>query len=274
VQRCGSATGIPSKSEQSDLSHAIFGGHGDAPRVVLAPYDVEECYRLTGESFNIAEYFQTAVILLSDQWLGQTLVAINGEPLKKEYPIIRRKRPAIPGKDYRRYQITEDDISPMSVAGEEGLIYQTTGLTHDNEGAPAFDFETHQKLHEKRWQKLLPLCQRDDLVNVFANEGASRGIITWGSSAQIVLETVNALGLQDKVKVCVPELIYPLPSKLEKFLSSTERLLVIEMNYSGQLYHYLRSEKDLPKDTMVYARAGGRPFSRQELTGPILEFVK
>jgi 2-oxoglutarate ferredoxin oxidoreductase subunit alpha len=274
VQRCGPATGIPSKTEQSDLSHAIYGGHGDAPRVVLAPYDVEGCYRLTRESFNIAEYFQTAVILLSDQWLGQTLVAINGEPLKKEYPIIERKRPASGSRDYHRYQITKDSISPMAIAGDEGLTYRTTGLTHDDEGAPAFDFETHHRLHEKRWQKLLPLCQRDDLVRVFANEEARRGIITWGSSAQIVLETVNVLGLQDEVKVCVPELIYPLPNKLEKFLDLANRLMVIEMNYSGQLYHYLRSQKDLPKDTMVYARAGGRPFSRQELTGPILEFVK
>jgi 2-oxoglutarate ferredoxin oxidoreductase subunit alpha len=67
VQRGGPSTGIPSKSEQSDLNHAIYGGHGDAPRVVMAPYNVEGCYRLVIESINIAEYFQTLVVLLSDQ---------------------------------------------------------------------------------------------------------------------------------------------------------------------------------------------------------------
>jgi pyruvate/2-oxoacid:ferredoxin oxidoreductase alpha subunit len=162
----------------------------------------------------------------------------------------------------------------MSIAGEEGFTFQTTGLTHTDAGAPAFDFETHHKLHEKRWQKLLPLRQRDDLVKIFANEKAGRGIITWGSSAQMVLETVNALGLQDDVKVCVPELLYPLPLKLERFLSSSKQLLVIEMNFSGQLYHYLRSETELPKTTVVYARAGGLPFTRRELTKTITEFVR
>jgi 2-oxoglutarate ferredoxin oxidoreductase subunit alpha len=274
VQRCGPATGIPSKSEQADLSHAIFGGHGDAPRVVMAPCDVEGCHRLTCEGFNIAEYYQTAVILLSDQWLGQTFVATDEGPLKKEYKIIKRKKPVNSGSGYRRYQLTEDDISPMSVVGEEGFTFQTTGLTHNDMGAPSFDHETHHKLHEKRWQKLLPLRQRDDLVKIAGNEKSGRGIITWGSSAQMVLETVGALGLKDDVKVCVPELIYPMPLKLEKFLRSVGQLLVIEMNFSGQLYHYLRSETDIPKNTIVYARAGGLPFTRRELTKAITEFVR
>ncbi len=275
VQRCGPSTGIPSKSEQSDLNHAIYGGHGDAPRVVMAPYDVEGCYRLVIEGINIAEYFQTVVVLLSDQWLGQTLVAINNEFLKKEYPNRGRKRPG--GEDfgdYRRYQLTEDFISPMAVVGDEGLAYQTTGLTHSEKGTPAFDFETHQRMHQKRWKKLVPLCQRDELVKVFGKEESSKGIITWGSSAQFVLETIKDLGLQDEVKVCVPELIHPLPGRIEGFLRSTEQLLVVEMNYSGQLYHYLRSQIDLPRKTEIYTRAGGRPFSRKELTGPIMEMAR
>jgi len=70
VQRCGPATGIPSKSEQSDLNQAIYGGHGGVPRVVIVPYNMEECYRLTIESFNISEYFQVPVIILSDQLLA------------------------------------------------------------------------------------------------------------------------------------------------------------------------------------------------------------
>lgn len=273
VQRCGPATGIPSKSEQADLSHAIFGGHGDAPRVVIAPQDVEGCHRLTWEGFNIAEYYQTPVIVLSDQWLGQTFVGTDEEPLKKEYPILKRKKPVSHINGYLRYQVTEDDISPMSAVGDEGFTYQTTGLTHNEAGAPSFGHETHHKLHEKRWQKLLPLRQRDDLVKISGNDKAGRGIITWGSSAQIVLETVDALGLQNEVKVCVPELIYPMPLKLEKFLHAIEQLLVIEMNFSGQLYHYLRSETDIPKNTFVYARAGGLPFSHRELSKTITEFV-
>ena len=115
---------------------------------------------------------------------------------------------------------------------------------------------------------------KDELVKVFGKEEFSKGIITWGSSAQVILETVNDLGLQDKVKVCVPELIQPLPEKITRFLKSTEKLLVVEMNYSGQLYRYLRSQIDLPKKTEVYNRVGGRPFSRKELTRPITELAR
>ena len=275
VQRCGPSTGIPSKSEQSDLNHAIYGGHGDAPRVVMAPYDVEGCYRLVMESINIAQHFQTLVVLLSDQWLGQTFVAINGEFLREDYSADERKRLARKDVgDYYRYRLTEDFISPMGYVGDEGLAYQITGLAHNEKGFPAFDFKTHQRMHEKRWKKLTPLCQRDDLVEILGKEDSSTGIITWGSSAQVVLETVKDLGLQDKIKVCVPELVHPLPGGIGRFLRTTKNLLVVEMNYSGQLHHFLRSQIDLPKKTETYARAGGQAFSRKELARPITEIAR
>jgi 2-oxoglutarate ferredoxin oxidoreductase subunit alpha len=275
VQRCGPATGIPSKSEQADLNHAIYGGHGDAPRVVLAAYDVEGCYRLTIESFNIGEYYQTPVILLSDQWLGQTTVATGSDFLTKDYPVAQRKRPRGEYQEqYRRYEPTEDYISPMASAGEEGLTYQATGLTHGESGWPAFDFATHQRTHEKRWLKLAPLRDRDDLVRVFGREQSRKAIVTFGSSAQLVLETLEHLGLQDEVQVCIPELIHPLPRRLAGFVGSLERLLVVEMNYSAQLYHYLRSQIDLPSDTRSYARAGALAFSRKELSEPITELAR
>ena len=176
--------------------------------------------------------------------------------------------------EYERYGSAEAFISPMADVGDQGTVYQTTGLTHNEQGMPAFDYETHQHMHEKRWRKLAPLRQRDDLVKVFGPEESARGIITWGSSAQVVLETVKDLGLENQVKICVPELIYPLPEKVTRFVESTRKLLVVEMNYSGQLHHYLRSLVDLPSETRVYARAGGRPFSRKELAGPITEVAR
>ena len=80
--------------------------------------------------------------------------------------------------------------------------------------------------------------------------------------------------MQDQVKICVPELIHPLPDIVEGFLKATDELLVIEMNYSGQFYHYLRSQVDLPEKTRVYSRAGGKSFSKKELAGPIAEIAK
>jgi 2-oxoglutarate ferredoxin oxidoreductase subunit alpha len=276
VQRCGPATGIPSKLEQSDLNHAVYGGHGDAPRVVLASHDVESCYRLLIEAVNIAEYFQTPVILLSDQWLGQTTVATDGTFLSRHYPLIQRKKPGKDeyAKEYQRYQMTEDLISPMTSFGDEGFVYQTTGLTHNEKGVPTFSAAVHQRMHEKRWNKLVPLRHRRDLIRVLGNERASRGIITWGSSAQFVVEAINCLGFQQGIKICIPELIYPLPDEIAAFSSSLEKLLVVELNHSGQFYRYLRSQIDLPAKVEVYARAGGAPFTLKELTEPITQLIK
>jgi 2-oxoglutarate ferredoxin oxidoreductase subunit alpha len=275
VQRCGPATGIPSKSEQSDLNHVLYGGHGDAPRVVISACNVEGCYRLVIESFSISECYQTPVILLSDQWLGQTTVATSSDFLTRDCSVARRR---IPGRhhreEYRRYELTGDYISPMALAGDEGFVYQATGLTHNEKGRPSFDFATHQRTHEKRWQKLAPLRDRDELIKVFGREESRRGIVTFGSSAQFALETVKDMGLQDDVKVCIPELIHPLPLRLISFVDSLEKLLVIEMNYSAQFYHYLRSQIDLPSNTKTYARAGGLAFSRTELSVPIAELAR
>jgi 2-oxoglutarate ferredoxin oxidoreductase subunit alpha len=275
VQRGGPATGIPSKSEQSDLNHAVYGGHGDAPRVVLAAYSVKGCYRLVIESFNISEHYQTPVILLSDQRLGQATVATNSDFLTKDYAVTHRKRPDGERREgYQRYELTNDYISPMASAGDEGFAYQATGLTHNEKGRPSFDFATNQHMHEKRWQKLAPLRDRDELVKLFGSEQSSRGIVAYGSSAQFVLETVEDLGLENQIKVCVPELIHPLPRRLSNFVSSLERLLIVEMSYSAQFHHYLRSQIDLPCDTTSYARAGGVAFSRKELSGPIMDLAR
>ncbi len=274
VQRCGPSTGIPSKSEQSDLNHAIYGGHGDTPRVVIAPCDMEGCYRLAIESINIAQQFQTPVILLSDQWLGQTFVSTSDDFLKKYYPSESVKRATNTLNEYHRYRLTEDSISPMADVGSEGLAYQTTGLAHNEKGEPSFNFENNQIMHLKRWSKLIPLCHRDELVKVSGKEESRRGVITWGSSAQVVLQTVKDLRLEDTIKICIPELIHPLPERVKGFIKSIEKLLVIEMNYSGQLHRYLRSQIDLPESTQIYARAGGQTFRRKELADPLTEISR
>ena len=134
---------------------------------MLAPYQVAACYALTIEAFNIACSYQTPVILLSDQWLGQTLVALDDDFVRRDYPVKPVKRPTRDDAgSYRRYAQTKDHVSPMSVAGDEGLTYRTTGLTHDDKGAPAFDADTSEKLHHKRSAKLDPnFIERVELLN-------------------------------------------------------------------------------------------------------------
>jgi len=274
VQRGGPSTGLPSVLEQSDLNHAIYGGHGEAARVVLAAYDVPGCYRMAIESINISQYYQVPVILLTDQWIGQTFVATDDSFMHRDYPTLSAKKPSQIDKDnYQRYKKTEDFISPIAFAGEEGFTYQTTGLTHNEKGNPSINHESQQWLHEKRWKKLDPLREREDLVTIICERETEAGIISWGSSAQVVKQAVSELRLQDKISICIPELIHPLPLAVERFVNSVERLLVVELNYSGQLFHYLRSQTNLPAKSVACARSGGYPFTEAEISKQIQEFL-
>ncbi len=106
VQRGGPSTGNPTKSEQSDLSHALYAGHGDTPRVVLAPSDVEDCFHTTVDAFNIAEEFQIPVIVLSDQLIGQRRETLSAETM--DHPVVDRVRPAADAEGYKRYKDTPE----------------------------------------------------------------------------------------------------------------------------------------------------------------------
>src|SRR3954470_6932151 len=128
VQRGGPSTGIPTKSEQSDLMHALYASHGDTPRVVIACNDVEDSYHATVDAFNIAEEFQLPVILLTDQSIAQRRETIAAEALEHE---VVERRLAHDISDYKRYRITDDGVSPMTVPGQAGGMYQTNGLEHD-----------------------------------------------------------------------------------------------------------------------------------------------
>ena len=275
VQRGGPSTGVPSKTEQSDLFHAVFGGHGDAPRIVLAPYNTESVYGLTIKGFNMAEYYQTLVIILSDQLLGQTPVALKRNFLYKPYSVINRKKPLdSQSGNYQRYGKTNDYISPMSSIGDEGGVYQTAGLSHGEDGSHEPDFKTLEQWHEKIARKLDSLKRRSDLVEIFGNPDSKKRIITWGSTVQSVMAAVKELGLENQVAICISELIHPLPDIVREFVQSAENLLVVEMNYTGQFHRYLRSQIDLPKNTMLYKRSGAKPFDISELVKPIEEFVR
>lgn len=266
VQRGGPSTGNPTKTEQSDLWHSLYGTHGDAPRVVLACSDVEDAFHATVEAYNIAEEYQIPVILLSDQSIGQRRQTISGSAL--EHEVVERRIPSseeLPG--YQRYRETDDGVSPMSVPGMRGGEYQTNGLEHDASGRPASAYLTHEAMNAKRYRKLWPIRESHRFVRRFGPERADLGIVCWGSSLGAVREAVTAANARgESVAAFVPRMLFPFPKEdFEKFLGSVGRLLVVEVSYSAQFYRYLRSFINLPAETRVYKRSGGKPLTTSEV---------
>jgi len=257
VQRGGPSTGIPTKSEQSDLMHALYASHGDTPRVVIACTDVEDSYHATVDAFNIAEEYQLPVIMLSDQSIAQCRQTLAAESL--EHEVVERRIEHERG-DYKRYRQTDDGVSPMSIPGMPGTMYQTNGLEHDEQGRPSSMHVVHERMNEKRYRKLDAIAKKYRLFTRFGPEKAELGILCWGSSAGPVREAIEKLNAEGmKVAAFVPRILMPLPVKeLEDFIAACDELLVMELSYSQQFYSYLRTQVDLPRNrTRVYARSGG-----------------
>ncbi len=271
VQRGGPSTGNPTKSEQADLFQCLYGTHGDAPRVVLACSDVEDCFHATVEAFNIAEEFQLPVLVLSDQAVGQRKETLSAETLEHEV----RDR-VIPGPEelanYERYRDTPTGVSPMAIPGMRDGMYQTNGLEHDEAGRPNSLYLTHEKMNTKRYRKLWPIRDRYHFFRRYGPAEADLGILCWGSSKGAVQEavlTANARG--DKVAAFVPQVLYPFPKRdFEEFLAQVCELLIVELSYTAQFYKYLRTFLNLPEGrTHVFKRSGGKNLTVAEVNREI-----
>jgi 2-oxoglutarate ferredoxin oxidoreductase subunit alpha len=267
VQRGGPSTGNPTKSEQSDLFQCLYGTHGDAPRVVLACSDVEDCFHATVEAFNIAEEFQLPVLVLSDQAVGQRKETLSAETLEHE---VRDRLTPGPEElaNYERYCDTPTGVSPMSVPGMRDGIYQTNGLEHDEAGRPTSLYLAHEKMNAKRYRKLWPIRDRYHFFRRYGPAEADLGILCWGSSKGAVQEAVLAANARgERIAAFVPRVLYPFPKRdFEEFLAQVGELLIVELSYTAQFYKYLRTFLSLPEGrTHVFKRSGGKNLTVSEV---------
>lgn len=256
VMRGGPSTGIPAKSEQSDLNIAIYGLHGDAPHLVLAPNSVTDCLFTTQWAVHLAETLQAPALVLSDQALGQTLAVVDRpEPVDFQTQRLLASSPPA-GSKYHRYAITESGVSPMALPGTPGCQYTADGLEHATTGTPSSQTSDHQMQMDKRLRKLTQHGYGDAWADIDGD--GDTAVITWGSCTGAVCEAVNRLrGQGQKVRVISLRLLFPLqPEKFAAALDGVQRLLIVELSHSGQFMRYLRAHYDLPRQMKAFHRAG------------------
>jgi 2-oxoglutarate/2-oxoacid ferredoxin oxidoreductase subunit alpha len=263
VMRVGPSTGIPTKSEQSDLNIALYGIHGDAPHLVLAPLSVGDCVFTTQWAAGLAEHLQATAIVLSDQSLGQSR-AVTTPPAEPTLALSRRRRQA-PDTAFVRYALTADGISPMAVPGEAGGIYAADGLEHNEAGVPSSLAADHQRQLAKRRRKLEGFDYGADWAEMRGDGPLC--IITWGSSAGAVLEAAERMMAAGRsVRVIALRLLAPLNVEaLAAALARTETLWVVEVNEGAQLFHYLHAHQAIPAGARSLARAGPLPLRPGEV---------
>jgi 2-oxoglutarate ferredoxin oxidoreductase subunit alpha len=279
--RAGPSTGMPTKMEQADLNIALYGGHGEAPRIVLAARSVQDCFYQAMQAFYLSETFQMPVILLVDQSLSHRTETLP-IPDANLVAVVERLRPDREDiKDYKRYRLTDSGISPMGVPGFDPTPFTATGLEHDEYGAPNYTPEMHTAQLDKRGQKFEiaadALCGLEAPLGCISygvpEEEAEVGVLAWGSTAGVVREAVEAMAAAGlPVAAMVPAVINPLPAdRILQFASNLKAVIVPEVNRTGQFAAWVKAHTEL--HLISLNKYGGLPFTPAEIRAKVMEFL-
>ena len=263
AMRGGPSTGLPTKVEQADLNLALFGAHGDSPRVVLAPATIGECYEIMQDAFDIAEKYQTPVIVLSDKFIGMSYIAVPADILKGERSSTRVRYEGAP-EQYKRFQLTPSGVSPWAVPGDEGCFYTTTGLEHNELGGPDYDLTVHHDMTEKRFAKFSSMVPDLPPPQFYGEVRGKNLLITWGSTFGAVMEAAERLSEEGfSIRVAKVKSIYPQHEEvMRNAIESAEKVLIPEQNRFGQFARFMKGHYGISAEEIHLP--GGAPVRPNE----------
>ncbi len=273
--RTGPSTGMPTKTEQSNLNHLIYSGHGEIPRVVIAPGTVRESFELTAIAFNLAEKYQLPVFVLTEQALCQSKATLA--PLDVDAVEVDRGKLIDRGEvtfgEYKRFAFTEDGVSPRVIPGVPGGMHLAPGSEHNDAGVITENARNRARMMEKRMGKLVAM--RDDLPRAVLHgiADADIAIVGYGANRGPIAEAVQRLAA-DGVLTRFLQLrtLWPFPDDdIRAFVRGAQHVFVVENNYTGQLMQLIRAVVG-PLDVLHGVRKyDGRPFRPIEIIEAVLE---
>ena len=272
TQRGGPSTGLPTKQEQSDLMAMIYGTHGEIPKIVMAPSTVEEAFYDAAEAFNLAEEYQVPVILLTD--LQLSLGKQTVEPLSVDKVEIRRGKllngdlPEIDGKGYfKRYEVTEDGVSPRVIPGMKNGIHHVTGVEHAETGKPSESAANRLAQMDKRMRKLDNIRFNTPVYKNAKHEEADILFVGFNSTRGVIEEAMGRLendGL--KVNHAHIRLIHPFPTnEVLPLIQSAKKVVVLENNATGQLANIIKMNVGHADKIVKHVKYDGNPFLPHEV---------
>lgn len=268
-QRAAPSTGVPTYTMQADLLFALNAGHGEFQRIVAAPGDTEQAFRLTGEVLDLVWKYQMPGIILSDKHLSESTFSseIDLRWVKMEKPKIWQEK-----RGYKRYLVTEDGISPLAFPGTKNNIVKATSYEHDEYGITTEDPKRIEKMIEKRAKKresLINELKKKETVKVYGNKKSKKVLIGWGSTQGVLQEVA------EKLKIKFVQIIYlePFPKwELEKILKDAVEIIDVETNSTGQLATVLKANGfNINHKILKY---NARPFTLDELIQKLWQVIK
>ncbi|WP_338452120.1 2-oxoacid:acceptor oxidoreductase subunit alpha [Niallia oryzisoli] len=272
TQRGGPSTGMPTKQEQSDLMAMIYGTHGEIPKIVMAPSTVQEAFYDTAEAFNLAEEYQCPVIVLSD--LQLSLGKQTVEPLDFNKVEIRRGKlitEGIPEQEnkgyFKRYEVTEDGISPRVIPGVKNGIHHVTGVEHDETGKPSEAALNRNLQMDKRFRKLENIKFNTPVYKNCPHDEADLLLIGFNSTRGAIEEAVLRLE-EDGIKVnhAHIRLIHPFPTdEVLPLIKNAKKVAVIENNATGQLANIIKMNVGYAEKISKVLKYDGNPYKPYEV---------
>ncbi|NMC76926.1 MAG: 2-oxoacid:acceptor oxidoreductase subunit alpha [Candidatus Methanofastidiosa archaeon] len=269
-QRPGPATGLPTRTEQGDLNLALYAGHGDFARVILAPGTLEDSFYLSKYAFSLADKYQVPVFILTDQYLLNSQYNIQSLDYNK-YPT--KKYVVKTEKDYQRYLFTKTGVSPRGIPGfGEGLVIQT-GNEHEEIGHTTENATLRKNMVEKRYyEKLNQLKNEVIYPELIGCKAYKYLLIGWGSTRCIVEEALKEIK-EPKLGFLHFKQVYPLPREMMGYLINAQKLIVIENNASAQFANLIKMETGFEIKNKIL-KYNGRCFSVEEVVTRIKEILE
>jgi 2-oxoglutarate ferredoxin oxidoreductase subunit alpha len=280
VMRPGPSTGLPTKHSQADLNFAVYGGHDDFPRIVVSPTTVEEAFYLVQHALNWVDQYQVPVFFLIDQDLAIANCPIDTLDLKR-VPINRgklltREQAAAMGPDeYKRFEFTEDGVSPRTIPGYPNTLFLASGSEHDDRGVITENRANRVRMMQKRQKKIETFAADPSypFVDVKGPANARIGVITWGSTVSAVDEALARTG-DGKVKRMAMKVMWPFPAKeVADFLNSCDKVFVVENNFSGQLANLVKAQVGGHDRIFQVNKYDGTPFRPTEILDAMKEVL-
>lgn len=276
-QRPGPATGMPTWTEQGDLLFILHSGHGEFPKIVLAPGDLEEAYQLTVEAFNLADKYQTPVFIMGDKYLQEGHQSLDKKQIT-DYGVTINRGKLLSNDDllkihtYLRYQITDDGISPRALPGTKNSLHQVNSYEHSPDGHTTEDAGERVEQVDKRNRKTETFLKNDfKLPRLFGPRDAPLTVVSWGSMKAPVLQALADSG--DKFNYLHFSHLWPLdPEKIGGILKNLKKILLVENNSTGQLGQLLKMVTGI-SITDKLLKYSGRPIYPEEVLKRVGELL-
>jgi len=264
-QRPGPATGVPTGTTQGDLHFMRHAGHGEFPRLVLAPGDVEETYLLAGLALNLAWKYQIPAVVLLDKHLSESCATVNlaSDQVREESPKLWDGQGL-----YQRYTITKDGVSPLAYPGTANAIVKATSYEHDEMGIASEEPAEIKAMMDKRYAKAVGLMKEAiPFVKVYGDAKSETAIIFWGSTKGAVLEAFKYLKRPCRLIQVLS--IEPFSvTAFETAVKGVKNFISAEVNYNGQLAQLIREKTGQKIDKQIL-RYDSKPFDPLELANEI-----